>query len=326
MFDDILTVLSVLGSIKFEKFRDVCDTLLKHYFNDDEQQRLLYNYYDIMRDLEALGHCEVDYENRIIYICPPSFALLPRRGLPRIVLAGGRSELMLKRITKLVNKNYDKVRIIFSDQLSAKNPLFPKTICIEAKSTQILKQVTERIGIEGDLKTPASWNLSITAPSVNDIYESLVYSEQFEPNWKKEVFCHENLYFRQFVCTDEIKLVKYKNPISQQQYTWIWNGNAAAKIDRGWGRYVILSRYKTDILLFDQIKQRFAIPSTIPLPKDLARAVSLCTGSLPRKKELHKQLGYLPRNTNITVYEGVNNLIALEISRKLGLNLLEANL
>ncbi|MBZ5752453.1 hypothetical protein [Metabacillus rhizolycopersici] len=326
MFDDILTVLSVIGSIKLEKFREVYDTLLKHRFNEDEQQRLLYSHNDVLRDLEALGHCEVDYSNRKIYICPPSFALLPSRGLPRIVLAGGRSEKMLKRLMKLVNKNSDKVSVILSDHLSVKNPLFPQTICIEAKSIGILKQVTERIGIEGNLEIPASWCLSIASPSVNDISKSLVYSELVEPNWKKAVFCYERLYFRQFECSDEIKLVKYKNPISQQQYTWIWNGNAAATIDRGWGRYVILNNHKSRMLLFDQVKQRFAIPSTMPLPKQLARAATLCTGFLPRKKAIRKQIGYLPRETNITVYEGVTEFIALEISKKLGLDLLETNL
>ncbi|PVC67983.1 hypothetical protein C2I27_15245 [Priestia megaterium] len=326
MSNDILSVLSVIGSIKFEKFREVYDILLKHNFDQDEQQRLLYSYYDLLSDLETLGHCEVDYVNRQIYICPPSFALLPSRGLPKIILAGSRSENMIKWLIRLGNKHSDKVNVTFSEHFSTKNPLFPQLICIEAKSVGVLKKVTQGIRLEGNLKIAASWNLLAASPSINDINKSLIYNKVVEPNWKKKTFSHERLYFREFECPDEIKLVNYTNPISQQQYTWIWKGDKAAPIDRRWGRYTILNHYKTKIILYDQIKQRFAIPSILPLPQQLGRAATLCTGYLPRKKVLRKQVGDLPENTNITVYDGVTEFMALEISKKLDLNLLNANL
>ncbi|TKH04820.1 hypothetical protein FC682_11825 [Peribacillus simplex] len=326
MSDDILTVLSVMGKVTIEKFREIFDILHKQNFNEDEQQRLVYTHNDILKDLEAMGHCEVDYSKRKVFVCPPSFALLPWRGLPKIVLTGGRSVGMVNHLLRLNEKNSDKMIVRFSDLTPTKNPLFPKKIIIEGKSIGTLKQVIEKLGIEGNLEIPASNCLSISSPSISEINNLLTYNKINEPNWKKAVFCREKLHFRQFDCLDEFKLVSYTNPMSQQQYTFIWYKDSAAVIDRQWGRYFVLQHYKTNILLFDPIKKRFAVPSTIPLPKQLARAAIFSTGNLPRYKILRKQVGTVSENINITVYDGVADTLALEISKKLGQELLEAKL
>jgi len=326
MFDDILTVLSVMGKVTIKKFKEVYDILLKQMFNGDEQQRLEHSYYDILRELEAMGHCEIDYTKRQVLVCPPSFALLPIRGLPRIVLAGGRSEQMINSLIRLAKKNSDKINVEFIDVPTAKNALFPKSIFVEAKSIGILKQVVKKLKLEGDLEIPASYCLLGSSPSVSEVKNALTFNYADEPNWKKTVFCRNNLYFRQFECSDEIRLVKYTNPMSQQHYIWIWLKKNAAAIDISWGRYVILHHYKSKVLLFDSVRKRFAVPSILPLPKQLSKAAIFSTGFLPRNKILRKQVGNLNENMNITVYDGVSNTLAIEISKKLGIDLLEANL
>jgi hypothetical protein len=326
VLDDILSVLSVMGKISFEKFKEIYEILLKNRFNEDEQQRLIYSHYDLLRDLEAMGYCEVDYVNRKVFICPPSFALLPCMGLPKIVLSGGRTDKIVSHLSRLASKNSDKININYLEQYSAKSPLFPKTIFVEAKSLSIIKQVVDKVGLEGNIETPASFHLTMSSPNVSEIINNLRFSEMIEPNWKSMVFCRGNLYFKQFNCSDEYKLINYTNPISQQQYTWIWNKKYAANIDRDWGRYAILHHFRKKILLFDPIKQRFAVPSTTPLPKQLSRAAIFSTGYLPRYKVLRKEIGNLHEDRNLTVYEGISESLALDISKKLGLELLEANL
>lgn len=325
MSDDILSVLSVMGKISFEKFKEIYEILLKNYFNEDEQRRLLYSHYDLLRDLEALGYCEVDYLNRKIFICPPSFALLPIMGLPKIVLSGGRSDKIVNHLSRLASKNPDKININYLEQFSAKSPLFPKTIFVEAKSLSIIKQVVDKVGLEGNIEIPASSYLALSSPNVSEIINNLQFNEMVAPNWKTMVFCRENLYFKQFYCSDEYKLTNYTSPITQQQQTWIWIKNFAANIDRDWGRFVILNHFRKKILLFDSAKQRFAVPSTTPLPKQLSRAAIFSTGYLPRYKILRNEIGNLNKDRNLTVYEGVNKSLASEISKKLDLDLLEAN-
>lgn len=315
-----------MGKIRIEKFKKVYDTLLKHEFGEDENERLHYSYFDVLNDLEMLGHCEVDYVSRQVCICPPSFALLPNRGMPKMVLAGGRSEDIINHLHRLAGKNADKLKVTLTDHSSANNVIFPPVICVEAKSRHILKQVTERIRAEGNISVPASWSLLSMAPSIEGIMDSLEYHKEVEPNWKKRTFCNVQLRFRLFDCLDKIKLVNYTNSMSQQQKTWIWNGNQAATIERNWGRYAVLSHYKAKVLLFDEIKQRLAVPATVPLPKELAKVAVLCSGYLPRKKLLHRQMGKLGKEARVTVYEGISGEMALEISKKLGQTLLECHL
>ncbi|MEH7379107.1 hypothetical protein V7138_01295 [Bacillus sp. JJ1533] len=323
---DILTVLSVMGKVSFEKFKEVYDILLKQMFNRDEKLVLEYSHYTILRELEAMGYCEIDYIKRQVLVCPPSFALLPIRGLPRLVLAGGRSIEMVNYITRLAKKNSDKINVSFVDVPTAKNALFPKSIFVEAKNIFILKQVVKKLKLEGNIEIPASYCLLGSSPSVSEVNNALIFNYADEPNWKKTVFCRENLYFRQFETFDEIRLVKYTNPMSQQHYTWVWFNKNAAAIDISWGRYLILHYYKSKVLLFDSVRKRFAVPAILPLPKQLYKAAIFSTGILPRNKILRKQIGNLNENMNITVFDCISDTIALEISKKLGLDLLEANL
>ncbi|MDP7980344.1 hypothetical protein [Bacillus multifaciens] len=326
MSNDILSILSALGKINIEKFKKIYDILLRQEFGEDEEERLDYPYFNVLNDLEMLGHCEIDYISREIYVCPPSFALLPSRGIPKVVLAGGRSEKVIDHLYRLLKKNPDKLSVTTVDSAYAKNTVFPSTIYIEAKNQRILERIAEIIGAEGNFSVPACWTLLAAVPSIQEVMDSLKYNVEAELNWKKNIFCNIQLQFRQFHCSDKVKLINYTNPISQQQQTWIWNGKQAAKIDRNWGRYVLLAHYKIRVLLFDEINQSLAVPTTVPLPKELAKASALCSGYLPRDKALIKQVGKLNKGIRVTVYEGISNEMAVEISKKLGQNLVECHL
>ncbi|MEB2268110.1 hypothetical protein LAV77_25190 [Priestia megaterium] len=325
MSNDILSILSSIGKIRIEKFKDIYDTLLKLESDKEEEDKTLYSYWDILNDLEALGHCEVDYENKYIYVCPPSFTLLPNRGTPQIILAGGRDLQLIKRLQNLADKNAEKIKVTLFNHPS-KNLIFPLGILIEAKSKRILEQVTKRIRVEGNMNVPSCWSLLNQNPNIRDLIDSLSYKIESEPNWKNSTFCYNRLHFKSFDCIDKVKLVNYINPYSQQQQTWIWNGTQSSIIDRNWGRYAILHHYKTSVIMFDLLNQRLAVPSSVPLPIQLAKVLTLCSGYLPRTKLLYKSNGPLKEKTMITVYERIPEAIAIEISKKLGQTLLGSSL
>ncbi|HDX9659955.1 TPA: hypothetical protein ROY05_004666 [Bacillus toyonensis] len=326
MSNDILSFLTALGNMSIDKFKGIYDVILRREFRGSEDECSIYPYFQLLSDLEMLGHCEVDYMNRKIYVCPPSFALLPSRGLPRIVLAGGRCEDTINHLYRLAKKNPEKLSVNTVESVFTENIIFPPAIYIEAKNQKILKKVVEIIGVEGNPNTPACWSLLAVVPDLHEVIDSLEYNIEIELNWRKNTFCNLQLQFKKIQCSDKVKLINYTNPMSLQQQTWLWNEKQAAKVDRYWGRYIVLAYYKMSVLMFDEINQRLAVPVTVPLPKEVAKVAALCSGHLPREKMLIKQVGNLARGTKVTVYGGVPKQIAIEICRKLGQDLIEYNL
>ncbi|CAG7658401.1 hypothetical protein ACFQI7_32540 [Paenibacillus allorhizosphaerae] len=324
MANDILAAISAIGRVKQDKMKAIYDTLMRIHMGDGEEY--IQPLSDILSWLETLGHCEIDYRLRQILVCPPSFLLLPHPGLPKFVLVGGRDKKLLDRLQRISAARPDLFRVTFEPHPENDNPLFPPAVYVLSTNKNYVLQLAEKLGIECSIDAPAAWKLLLFSPSLRDIKDSLLYFQATEPNWKHSSFCHERLRFSQDTSTSPTKLVAYTNPINQQQKILIWNNDTAAEVDKNWGRYLVLGRHKCHILLYDERKQKMAVPITVPLPKYLARAIALCSGVAPRKKELHQQIGVLKKGITLLIYEKVPQGMAHQLGRKLGQTLQEANL
>lgn len=324
MHNDILSIMSSMSKVKLDKYKIIYDTLLQQEFYNEEGQ--VQPAYEMLNQLEALGHCEVDYSQREVYVCPPSFILLPHPGLPKAVYVGGRDETIIQMLEKRVMNRPDLFQYSANPQRGNEFSFFPSSYFITSTSKNYLKQLAEKIEVECNIESPPSWKLLSITPNLKKIKDSLNYVQTKEPNWKQSFFNHELLRFVSGSRNFDIKLVAYTNPITQQQKNWLWNGETAAEVDKNWGRYIVLNRYKLQVLLYDERKQKLGVPITLPFPKYLSRVATLCSGFIPIKKELFQEVGILKKGTLMLFYEQVPPTIANQLAIKLGQSLIESNL
>jgi len=157
------------------------------------------------------------------------------------------------------------------------------------------------------------------------IQTELRFEERTDLNWEKHTFSTELLKFSWSHDTDRSPgLVEYISPIDQQRLHWIWNDHQAAEVDdRDWGRYLILAAEEIDVMLYDDRRYLLAIPATVPLPRFLARAATLCSGLAPESGKIGEDaIGGLPAGHAVDIYTAVPPSIAQSISEKLSQNLL----
>ena len=80
-------------------------------------------------------------------------------------------------------------------------------------------------------------------------------------------------------------LVRYK--LNEYTYEFkLWKNNKCYKVDRNWGRFIVLKQFQKEVILFDSINNKVAIPVSTPLPRLLAEAIMLLSGKAPDLQEL----------------------------------------
>jgi hypothetical protein len=188
-----------------------------------------------------------------------------------------------------------------------------------------LREAAQTAQIGHHLNQPAAWTLVNFSAGLGDIKNNLSYENRADLNWKKRAFSIESLKFSWIYNTENLQgLVEYTNPVNQQRLHWIWEGNQAAKVDRDWGRYLILASAGMDVLLYDERRYLLAVPATVPLPQFLARTATLCSGLAPASAKIGEDaIGGLPAGHPFDIYSAVPPAIALMISKKLSQNLIQ---
>ena len=87
---------------------------------------------------------------------------------------------------------------------------------------------------------------------------------------------------------------------------------------------MILADEGVDVLLYDERRHQLAVPSTVPLPRFLARAATLCTGLAPAQARMGEQsVGGVPAGHPVDIYCAVPPPVATMISEKLSQNLID---
>lgn len=320
MINDLLVAISTFGVVNFEKFRNILDTILINLYGDNEELKKNTNIFDVLYNLELLGYCEIDYNKRLIYTYPPTLIQIPSSGLPKTLLIGGRSNKLIHKLQRIGEKNSEKIDVYSKNIPGKANEYFPESIFIETINKKYFNAVSEKTKINYVPNNPLSIILLEQSIDLNSYKDNLVSSDINEPNWLKKTFSPVNLFFSNDQDTDclDIKLINYTNPVTNQQHTWLWLRGKAYKLNRNWGRFIVLNYYRRNVLLYDNFKQRLALPQTIKLPKPFARAAALCSGFAPRNTQLYEDIGSIKLGTVVTVFEEVSPLIAESISNKLG--------
>lgn len=318
MSDTLVYAMSTRGSMKIERF----NKLFRHvYFPSIEKAEESFEV-DIrrqtMRILDSLGFCEFDFNKRMIYMCKPALILLPSFGLPRTVLVGARSPALIEKLKIAVKTRRNKASLKYFQHFYANN-IIPNAFYIEAIDVETIHEIAIEARIACEISCPAAWALANISSSLNKFNRSLRFENRAEPNWSRRVFSEERLVFLGFDNENTTTfLAEYKNPVDQQLYHWLWKDGEVAQVDRDWGRYILLTSKGINILLYHEKLQKLVIPSTVPLPCILARAVSLCTGTAPLLAITYsKRIGGVPPRHPIQVYTEIPSVIAKLVAHKL---------
>ncbi len=308
-----LEVISTRGEMTFEEFDRAFYALHSPNINNLHLLRRL-----AMRWLDFLGHCECDFEKRHIYVCEPLLVLLPGTGCKSAVLAGARSPEHIKRINEM-KKGFESDLAIYIKSQDRDGITLPDVIKFEALEMHTLNQVAHIIKVNFTQIAPASWLLANASAGIAEYEGTFIYAPYYNLNWQCRTFNPEILHFEQG--DNELlnpRLLEYTQPFTQQKiHWWILNG-MSANIDRDWGRYVALRRANIKVILYDEKKQMFALPSFVPLPRILSRALTLCSGQVSKKLVLKNRLNDIPAGSVVDVYQGVPSNLAAIISGKIG--------
>ncbi len=312
MSEKIIYALSTLGEVGLSKFYDLFKRLNSPEDNED------YNYnirYQTVRYLESLGYCEFDYDQRRVYMCPPTLVLLPSYGLPKALLTGARTPKLIDQIKNSVKKRKEQAIFKRFKQKNAQLNL-PDAAIIESLDAEIIKEISVENGISSALERPVALDLVNHSVCIGDIEKKLKYELRTEINWQRKDFNVQRLGFIEGKDNEEYRLSEYVNPDNQQRKHWVWNLGKAADVNRDWGRYLVLKHSKRNILFYDEETQEFQIPLWVPVPCLLARVLTLCSGMAPVLQPIKDNIN-MPQGCLMQVYSDVPVEIATLVANKL---------
>jgi hypothetical protein len=275
--DLLLYVLSARGETSWPAFKKVFDslfTLRARAAPDDVPQER----HRTIQMLDALGHCDTDFgpEGSRIYAAPPCLARLPVSGLPQAVLAGSRSPATLDRVAQTCRAARNLVSLQVEQQ-HAKALFVPPRVLLQADSVQQLRGVARSLNITMEVEPP-SWKLLYFSASLDEYLASRQRQEGTEPNWNRSDFDAERLHFAQSLPPRRVRLSRYRDPVRGTHTYLLWQGASYCQVNPTWGRYAVLRDAQANVLAYDRQRYLLAVPAGVPLPRLLARSLTLCSG------------------------------------------------
>ncbi len=313
--DLLLYVLSARKELSWSVYKAVFDILAS-------KERLQYEDVNLaraltIRNLDALAFCEFfgGSSDRKVLSVPSYLVRLPTTA-PKALLTGARAVSTLKTVLTICQEL--KIHVSAAEQEGEVAHLCPSRIELTADSDALFQKFAACAGIQF-LQTPSSWGLAHTSAGLDEIIAGLSWQQVPELTWPRADFDVDRCHFRVIPQSlrKSVRLTRYKHPQRGIVRYHIWNGLLSAQIDPDWGRYFVLKEMNNHIMYFDQEKHLLAFPRTVRLPRLLGRAVSLCSGFLPKLLPPVAPTSHL----EYLAYEFVPKPLASTIAGKLGQHL-----
>jgi hypothetical protein len=309
--DSLLYVLSVRVEIDCAQFKAYVSTLTS---NSDAEGSSSGTVSRIVRLLDALGHVEMLHDNDELRlcVCNPTLIRLPTQRV-RAVLAGSRGVKLVDDLRVLASQR--GLAFSMRPHNSSMGHLLPQVISFECEQDEVMREFAESADLVYSTDPPCA-RMAQFSSNLEQVASRWTWSASTTLDWPATYFSIERAYFNNTPDLAAIRLVKYLSPINNRPRFWAWEGDRHADVDVDWGRYWVLNRTSTDLMLFDVQACQLYHPQTIPLPKLLARTAMLCSGEAPLVSF---------ERTPKYVYTGVPEVIAEIIASKLGQNLYKFN-
>lgn len=315
MNDSLLEVISTRGNMSVAEF----DTAYDRLALQTTDESLSFARRRTLSALDALGHCETDWGRQRLFACSPFLARLPTAGCPRVVLAGARVTQTVIQV-----KNYAKTHPDVADfSIEIQPQGLPDIVTLEAADESTLAECANicHVPLSGHL--PVAWTLTNASGQLANYEDTFAWKPDAPLNWRLRIFDPYSRLFRRAddprvaeLLSSEPRLTEHTHPATQQcDYRWT-NDGFYALVTRDWGRWLSLYAARESAILYDARRQRLAVPSSVPLPRLLARAATLCSGRAP----------HADTHVNQRVYDSVSITLAELIARKCGQSCKPANL
>jgi hypothetical protein len=327
--DRLLYVLSAKQEMSWTAFKSAFSSLYTSIasVSDLEKQNIKNKRLEVVRSLESLGHCDFDFTENRVYVAPPVLVRLPCAGFPQAVLAGARSPQTFEQITGICNSlgNHIKVEIQPDDALS----LIPRQINVQVEDVEELRKIANSLKIHFK-ENPTAWEILNFSGSLQDYLATRKWSNDPELNWEKnQTFNTNSLLFQTSQYPDSIiRLRQYIHPTRNTNIHYFRRMGQNAEIEnteiaRDWGRYAVLSALHLNILVYDKRKFTIAVPVGAKLPCLLERALTLCSGCVPKYIDtIDPLVKLLPKVRGFNLFHAIPPQIAEMTAAKLSQTLI----
>lgn len=308
--DQLIFALTGLRESSWSKFKLVVDAVYVGSTAETGDTGWGYERFAAARTLDALGHVEFtsQRQDRWLVVAPPVMAMLPVPGLPRAILCGARSGSLVQHIKEVIGTLNASVEPRVRDQ-RGRNRFAPSVIELQSVDLTDLKRIAEHLRLRFQ-EVPPAWLLAELAGGMDEYDDLLEWSDEPELTWRREDFNPDRLAFTHATGSDAIRLSRYQHPRRPLRRYEFWQGAQHALVDPAWGRFLVLRDRGRSVLRYVHQSSTLEVEGALPLPRLLARSVTLCSG-LASKRNVAQG-----RSRWIESYEAVPLDVALAVAAK----------
>jgi len=284
MSDDpnrLLYVISAHGTLTWTQYREAVDFLSGSKSAGSVVNLGRATRSGLLHCLQALGHCDVYYEDgrSTIIVAPPALARLPRAGLPVAVLTGARCPQTASQIAETAQAHKGAVQSTVQRH-SEPFSLLPDTILIEAESEEAMSAFSADLDINYTAIPPA-WTLVNWCGNLPEYEETLNNRIPDALNWARYDFDVISLAFGRAYSDSLPRFTRYRNPTTGLPIHVFFRESHGSEVDLNWGRYLLLNSKGIMVTAYDGKRCRLCVPVTTPLPTLVAKTVCMCSGRSP---------------------------------------------
>ena len=321
--DELLTYLTCRHESRPPNFFDAFEHLLSDACereqlaqpqNVSKLRRWALGWYD------TLGYIDYAYESDRITVLPPTLIPVPCRRGHRAMLVGGRSPELVGRLRQLAQLPGVQVSIEAQSDLAY---LAPSVVSLyspqpfNGKAHSPIEQIARQLTIPYLAHERPAWRLLERSGSLIDYQHTLVAEPEAETTtWTLRVFNPDRLCFERPAYND---IDKSFTLVERQLNAWqfvhyLWMDGTSYRVDKNWGRFLVLHRLGRQVIFKREGHNQIAIPATLPLPRVLARGFALLSGKIPVRED-HTFDG---TRRPYLLYENAGNILSDNYIKKLG--------
>jgi hypothetical protein len=308
---NVLTTGEFFSAFEFYYSKEFSERQTTVSFNLTRTKKTALNFYDYT------GILDYDYEMKKIVVNPPQLIFIPVSQGRKVLLIGGRDSALIERIINTAPKYNLQVEIL--KQFSSNEKLLlPDAITIKSfgNSTENygernLAEFAKELQIKHSNDYFPQIALQEFSSGILEYESSKQLTDEDDYGWARRVFNTENLSFERSasVTLDKsFSMIEYK--LNEYTYYYkLWEDGRCYQVDRNWGKYLALKRFNKNVILFDNDRNRVAIPWETPLPRLLSESIMLLSGLAPDFREIDGR--------HYWVYENIPGIFTENLFRKL---------
>jgi hypothetical protein len=264
-YDLLLTYLSEKGSGSWQELKSgwqwICDNA------DDPSGRA----WVVARDLEALGHIEVAWNQGLVWCAaPPLLTMIPRSG-GRVFVTGARTRHFLVRLREVA-----EAKDIWIDECGLQHgPTSNYLACSSHLEAEAIA-----LDLEVGYTYQVAEQIAGLLPPL-DSYSRLAEESELPRGLELELFDTERLAWRETNQREEPGLYRCRT-YEGHLHGLLGATGRWSRVIKEVGIYEVLRWEKKSVLTYSEDDETLTLPAEASLPALHARAATLCCGRLPK--------------------------------------------